>query len=302
MIRFSHTIFALPFALLAAVMAWVAPVPESLVGEISIGFRGRDLIGILICMVGARSTAMAFNRWADRRIDAGNPRTANRHLPSGQLSVGTVVVFMIASALLFVGGTMLFLPNWLPLAGSIPVLGVLCGYSYAKRFTSLAHFWLGVALMLAPVCAWIAVRGSVVEQWPLDVVPAVMLGLAVMFWVAGFDIIYACQDFEFDSQAKLKSIPVWLGVAGALRLAAVCHAAMVACLAVIPLLHDWVGPDLGLGWIYGLTVLAVAGLLIYEHSLVRPDDLTRVNLAFFNVNAWVSMGLLAAGMIDLIWL
>ena len=166
---------------------------------------------------------------------------------------------MIASALLFVGGTVLFLPNWLPLAGSIPVLGVLCGYSYAKRFTSLAHFWLGVALMLAPVCAWIAVRGSVVEQFPLDVVPAVMLGLAVMFWVAGFDIIYACQDFEFDSQAKLKSIPVWLGVAGALRLAAVCHAAMVACLAVIPRLHDWVGPDLGLGWIYGLTVLAVAG-------------------------------------------
>ena len=296
MIRFSHTIFALPFALLAAVMAWVAPAPEGF----QIGFTWLHLVGILVCMVGARSAAMAFNRLTDRYIDAENPRTKNRHLPAGQLSVAQVVIFTIVSSLIFVAGTCFFLPNYLPLLVSIPVLIVLLGYSYTKRFTSLAHFWLGLALMLAPICTWLAIRGLVVVDNPADLAPAVVLGLAVLFWVAGFDIIYACQDFEFDRDAKLKSVPVRLGVTGALRLAMICHALMVAMLILLPVLHYWVGPNLELGWFYWGTVLSVAVLLAYEHSLVKPDDLTRVNIAFFNVNAVVSMGLFLATTLDLL--
>ncbi len=295
MIRFSHTLFALPFALLAAVMAWAAPVPPGF----EAGFRWIHLVGILVCMVGARSAAMAFNRLADRFIDADNPRTAKRHLPSGELSVSSVVIFTIASLLVFVAGTCFFLPNWLPLAVSLPVMGVLLGYSYAKRFTSLAHFWLGVALMLSPVCTWLAIRGLIVLEQPLDLLPAVVLGLAVLFWVSGFDIIYACQDFEYDREKKLNSIPVRLGVGGALKLAAVCHAIMIGLLLLIPIVELWGGPPLGLGWLYWVTVAAVTALLVYEHSLVRPDDLTRVNIAFFNVNAVVSIGLFVAGTIDL---
>lgn len=295
MIRFSHTIFALPFALLAAVMAWTAPAAAGLVQ-----FHWLHLVGILICMVGARSAAMAFNRLVDRFIDAENPRTAGRHLPAGELSVTSVVVFTVLSTLVYLAGTLLFLPNFLPLAVSIPVLLVLFGYSYTKRFTALAHFWLGVALMLAPVCAWLAVRGLVVIESPPDVAPAVVLGLAVLFWVAGFDMIYACQDYEYDREKQLNSIPVRLGIAGALRLAAACHAIMLLLLFALPLLSVWVGPPLGLGWVYWATVAAVAGLLIYEHSIVRPDDLTRVNVAFFNINALVSIGLFVAVSIDLL--
>ena len=295
MIRFSHTIFALPFALLAAVMAWAAPATGG-----TVEFRWLHLIGILICMVGARSAAMAFNRLADRAIDAENPRTAKRHLPSGELSVATVVAFLIVSSLVFVAGTCLFLPNYLPLAVSLPVLGLLFGYSYAKRFTSLAHFWLGIALMLSPVCAWLAIRGLEVMSNPWDMFPAVVLGMAVLFWVAGFDIIYACQDFEYDRQNNLNSIPVLLGVGGALRLAAFCHAIMVGLLVGLPLVEFLGGPVLGLGWLYWVSVVGVAVLLIYEHSLVRPDDLNRVNVAFFNVNAIVGIGLFLAGTIDLL--
>ena len=296
MIRFSHTIFALPFALLAAVMAWVAPVP----GNFEIGFSWLHLVGILVCMVGARSAAMAFNRLTDRFIDAENPRTKNRHLPAGKLSVSQVVMFTIFSSLIFVAGTCFFLPNYVPLVVSLPVLGVLLGYSYTKRFTSLAHFWLGLALMLAPICTWLAIRGLIVVDNPADLAPAVVLGLAVLFWVSGFDIIYGCQDYEFDRDAKLNSIPVRLGISGALRLAAICHALMIAMLALLPVLHFWVGPDLQLGWFYWGTILSVAALLAYEHSLVQPDDLTRVNIAFFNVNAIVSMGLFVATSLDLL--
>ena len=296
MIRFSHTIFALPFALLAALMAWVAPVGEAP----AIEFNWLHLLGILICMVGARSAAMAFNRLVDRKIDALNPRTAKRHLPAGELSVASVTAFTIGSTLIYFLGMMLFLPNWLPLALSLPVLLVLFGYSYTKRFTPLAHFWLGLALMLAPICAWVAVRGLVVMQSPADVTPAVILGLAVLFWVAGFDMIYACQDYEYDKEKGLKSIPVMLGVSGALRLAAICHAVMIALLVALPLLSGVLGPNLNLGIVYWLGVAAVAALLIYEHSLVRPNDLDRVNLAFFNVNAVVSVGLFVVVAIDLL--
>lgn len=294
MIRFSHTIFALPFALLAAVMAWSAETPA---GE-SLSFSILHLLGILICMVGARSAAMAFNRIADRYIDASNPRTANRHIPAGKISLSAATIFMLVSVGLFFAGTAMFLPNWLPMAVGIPVLAILLGYSYAKRFTSLAHFWLGLALMLAPICAWLAIRGLIVLESPLDVMPSVLLGLAVMFWVSGFDMIYACQDYDYDRETGLNSIPVRLGIAGALRLAAICHAIMMVLLVILPL--SGVGPDLNLGWLYWVTLTGIGGLLVYQHSLVRPDDLTRVNIAFFNVNAILSFGLFVLGSLDLL--
>jgi 4-hydroxybenzoate polyprenyltransferase len=294
LIRFSHTVFALPFALLAAVMAWTTPV--STTHHSPPPFQWRHLAGILICMVAARSAAMAFNRLADRHLDAANPRTKMRHLPVGSLSVASVAAFTLLSSLLFVAGTLLFLPNRLPLALSAPVLLFLLAYSYAKRFTSLAHFWLGAALMLAPVCVWIALRGERLLSNPADMLPAVLLGAAVLSWVAGFDIIYACQDAEFDRGALLRSIPASLGVLGALRLAAACHFVTLLCLVALPILCVQVP----LGWIYGLGVAVVAGLLVYEHLVVRPDDLTRVNVAFFNINAVISIGLLIVGAIDLL--
>ena len=296
MIRFSHTIFALPFALLAAVMAWTTPTPT----RESVAFEWRQLGGILICMVGARSAAMAFNRLVDKRIDAENPRTAGRHLPSGQLSVMSVVLFTLIASAIFVAGTVLFLPNPWPLRLALPVLAFLFGYSYAKRWTAAAHWWLGIALMLAPICAWIALRGLIVSRHPADLVPSLLIGLAVMLWVSGFDIIYACQDASFDREAGLHSVPAQVGVAGALRIAAICHLLMVATLAALPTLAAIAGTPLSLGWIYYTAIAMVAVLLVYEHALVRPDDLTRVNIAFFQVNAIVSIGLLAAASLDLL--
>jgi 4-hydroxybenzoate polyprenyltransferase len=284
MIRFSHTLFALPFALLAAAMAWAAnrkavpPVP----------FRWQDLLGILLCMVFARSAAMAFNRLADRRIDALNPRTQMRHLPTGLLSTGGVAAFTVICVIGFVASTLLFLPhNPIPLMASLPVLAFLFGYSYAKRFTDLAHFWLGAALMLAPVAAWVAIRAEV--AWA-----PVVLGTAVMFWVAGFDMIYACQDFEFDVKMRLRSMPARFGIAGALRGAAVCHFFTVVLLLLLPCVYD------GFGKIYLSGVVAIGMLLVCEHWLVKPDDLSRVNQAFFHVNAVVSLGLLTVGIADLV--
>jgi 4-hydroxybenzoate polyprenyltransferase len=279
MIRFSHTLFALPFALLAAVMAWAANPPTP--------FRLRDLVGLLLAMVMARSTAMALNRIVDRKLDAANPRTRMRHMPSGILSLRAVVVFAAVCAVGFVASTLLFLPNRWPLFLSLPVLAFLAAYSYTKRFTALAHFWLGAALMLAPVATWIALRAEV--DWP-----PVVLGAAVLLWVAGFDIIYATQDVDFDRRYGLRSIPARVGVRAALRLAGACHAGMVLLLFLLPAVYPQ------LGWIYRSGIAAVAALLIYEHWLVRPDDLARVNLAFFHVNAVVSVGLLVVGVLDLL--
>jgi 4-hydroxybenzoate polyprenyltransferase len=276
LIRFSHTIFALPFALLSAVLAWR-----------TVEFRWRDLLGILLCMVCARSASMAYNRIADRRIDADNPRTAGRHLPAGLLSLRIVLAFTVACAVMFIASTLLFLPNRLPLMLSAPVLAFLFGYSYAKRFTALAHYWLGAALMLAPIAAWIAITGGI--AWP-----PVLLGLAVFFWVGGFDIIYACQDVEFDRGRRLSSVPVRFGVPRALRIAAVSHLFTVACLAGL-----WWSAQLGP--LFLISVIAVGLLLAYEHWLVRPDDLTRINVAFFNVNAVISLGLFVVGVAD-VWI
>jgi 4-hydroxybenzoate polyprenyltransferase len=310
LIRFSHTLFALPFALLAAVMAWSltkaqlwAPTAFHSVavgkgmGEFALAkpFEWKHLVGIVFCMAFARSAAMAFNRLADRHIDAFNPRTASRHLPAGTLSVTQVIVFAATCSAAFVVSTLLFLPNRLPLWLSVPVLLFLLGYSYAKRFTSLAHFWLGAALALSPVAVWIAIRGEVVLKYPADLWPALMLGGAVLSWVAGFDIIYACQDYDADRKAELHSVPVTVGIPGALRIAAACHAFTVALLLCLPFVYPL------FGWVYWTGVSAVAILLVYEHALVRPDDLSRVNAAFFNVNAVISLGLFAVGSLDL-WL
>ncbi len=279
LIRFSHTLFALPFALASAVLAWrVEP------------FRWLDLVGILVCMVLGRSAAMAFNRLADRRLDAGNPRTAQRHLPSGQLSAAAVMLFTAICAAGFVAATGLFIlakDNWLPFYLSVPVLLFIGGYSLTKRFTFLCHFWLGASLFLAPVATWIALRGTV--EWT-----PILLGLAVLFWVAGFDILYACQDIDFDRRAGLHSIPARCGIARSLRLALFCHAGMVVWL----LLLWWVA---ALGPIYALGVMAAALLLAYEHRLVRPDDLTRVNVAFFRINSIISVGLFAVVLLDVWW-
>ena len=292
MIRFSHTLFALPFALLAAVMAWATPTET---GD-RITFRWQDLLGILLCMVFARSAAMAFNRIADRKIDAENPRTKVRHLPAGTLSLKSVVVFTLVMCGGFVASTVLFLPNSLPLYLSVPVLLFLQAYSYTKRFTSLAHFWLGAALMLAPMCAWIAIRGEVLLVDPVDLLPAALLGTAVMLWVSGFDIIYACQDHEFDVKVSLRSVPTAIGIANSLRVAALCHLGMVAALAVLPV----VCPQVGFSTVYWVGIACVAALLLYEHWLVRPEDLTRVNIAFFNVNSIISIGLFIVGTVDLL--
>jgi 4-hydroxybenzoate polyprenyltransferase len=275
LIRFSHTIFALPFALLSAVLAWR-----------TVEFRWRDLAGILLCMVFARSTSMAFNRIADRHIDAQNPRTSGRHLPAGLLSLRVVVMFTVVCAAGFMASTLFFLPNRLPLFLAVPVQAFLCAYSYAKRWTSLAHYWLGAALMLAPITAWIAIAGDM--AWP-----PVLLGLAVFFWVGGFDIIYACQDVDFDRAQRLSSVPARFGVARALRIAAFSHLLTVACL-----LGLWWSAQLGS--LFLVSVIAVGVLLAYEHWLVRPDDLTRINVAFFNVNAIISLGLFLVGLLDVL--
>ena len=289
MIRFSHTLFALPFALLAALMAWKAGQGDPTARP----FGLRELAGILLCMVTARSAAMAFNRLADRRLDAINPRTAARHLPAGVLSVPAVAIFAGVCCLGFVLSTLLFLPNRLPILLAVPVLLFLLSYSYTKRFTAAAHFWLGAALMLAPVSAWIAIRGEQVTANPADLAAPLVLGGAVLLWVAGFDIIYACQDVDFDIREKLHSLPARLGVPAALRLAALCHLGTVLLLVALPVVY----PQLGLIYVCG--IVGVALLLAYEHYLVRPDDLARVNVAFFNVNAVISLGLLAIGALDL---
>ncbi|MFO0012851.1 MAG: UbiA-like polyprenyltransferase [Planctomycetota bacterium] len=291
LIRFSHTIFAMPFALLASWWAWILPSP---VDGSAIAFRARDLVGILLCMVTARSFAMAINRLLDQKYDAENPRTAGRHLPAGLLGRAEVWIFTAACAAAFVASTFLFLPNRLPWMLSVPVLVFLGGYSLGKRFTWLVHLWLGVALMLAPVCAWVAIRGSVVSVQGADLLPALCLGACVCLWVTGFDIIYACQDFGFDRRRGLHSVPARFGVRGALRIAKVLHLAMFALAFGISF---WF-PQLSLGWIYRFALGGVGCLLLWEHASVSETSLDRMQLAFFQLNAVISVVFLAAGGLD----
>jgi 4-hydroxybenzoate polyprenyltransferase len=276
LIRFSHTVFALPFALLAAVLAWK-----------DADFRARDLIGILLCMVFARSAAMAFNRLVDRKIDAENPRTSGRHLPAGLLSAPSVILFTVLCSAGFISSTLLFLSNRWPMILSFPVLAFLFGYSYAKRFTVWSHYWLSSALMLSPIAAWIAITGRVE-------LPPVILAGVVFFWVGGFDILYACQDVEFDREKSLFSIPSCWGIPVALRFSMFSHLLMIVCLFGL-----WYVAALGSIFLVG--VLGVTGLLVYQHWLVRPNDLTRVNIAFFQMNAIISLGLFLVGAAD-VWL
>jgi 4-hydroxybenzoate polyprenyltransferase len=279
MIKFSHTVFALPFALLSATLAWHEKK----------SFDFWELIGLLLCMAFARSAAMAFNRLADRWYDARNPRTSSRHLPSGALSVGQVRVFTLLCSVAFVASTLIFSRsgNFWPFYFAVPVLLFLLLYSYSKRFTVFSHVWLGVSLMLAPIATWIAIRGMENLAQPL------ILGLAVLFWVTGFDMIYACQDVSFDRDSGLLSVPSRIGVPTALRIAALCHILMIGSLVWL-----WsVSPSLNVVFLCG--IIAVAALLIFEHWLVQPTDLRRVNEAFFYVNGVISIGLLVVVWVQL---
>ena len=265
MIKFSHSVFALPFALASAALA----ARE--------GFRWPQLAWIVVAMVGARSAAMGFNRLADHAIDARNPRTAGRELPRGVLGRGEVWALVLASAAAFVLAAAMLGP--LSLALSPVALAIVLGYSYTKRFTMLSHVVLGLSLAIAPVGAWLAIRGSFSPV-------AVLIGLAVLAWVAGFDTIYSCQDAEFDRQSGLHSLPARIGVRNALRAARGFHVAAIACLVAVYAAAQ-VHP------LYLGGVAAIAGLLAWEHSLVRADDLSRVNAAFFTLNGWVSVAYLA---------
>ena len=266
MIKFEHSVFALPFALTGALLAF----RDS-------GYRAAEIGGklawIVVAMVGARSAAMAFNRLVDAPIDGRNPRTKMRQLPAGMLSRGFAWGFVaVAAALFFVAAGAL---NPLCLRLAPVALGIVFFYSFTKRFTSFSHLVLGVSLGIAPAAAWIAVCG-----W-LD--PRILwLSAAVAFWTAGFDVIYSCQDFEFDCAEGLFSVPRVLGIARALHVAQALHLLMIVCLlALIHTLH--------LGALALAGVAAVVTLLVYEHSLVKADDLSRVNAAFFTMNGYVSV-------------
>ena len=264
MIKFSHTVFAFPFALMGATLAsltsGVIPTPV-------------QIIWICLAMVGARSAAMGLNRIIDAKIDAENPRTATRHIPAGTVTRFEAWLF-VAGAI----GLMLFaawMLNPLCLTLSPVALFFLVLYSYCKRFTPFAHIVLGVCLAAAPIGAWIALRGDV--GWP-----AIVLGLAVLFWVAGFDIFYALQDMEFDREKGLFSIPSRFGVERSLQLVRIFHVVMVLLLLILLFVP-------GLGIIYFIGVSVVAGLLVYEHKLVMPNDLSRLDAAFFNMNGYISV-------------
>jgi 4-hydroxybenzoate polyprenyltransferase len=266
MIKFEHSIFALPFALTGALLAIHELHPaRNVVVE--------KLLWIVVAMVGARSAAMAFNRILDARIDARNPRTKMRHIPAGMLSTSFAWGFVAASSVVLGFAAWMLNPLCFELA---PVaLAIVFFYSFTKRFTSLSHLVLGFSLGIAPAAAWIAVAGA------LDV-RILWLTAAVTFWTAGFDIIYSCQDYEFDRATGLYSIPCRLGIGRGLWIARALHVAMIACLAALA----W---SFQLGWLSGIGITAIAGLLAYEHSLVKPHDLSRVNAAFFTMNGYVSV-------------
>jgi 4-hydroxybenzoate polyprenyltransferase len=267
MIRFEHSVFALPFALTGALLAW-----RDAGGRGAAGLPGK-LLWIVAAMVCARSAAMGFNRLVDAAIDARNPRTRSRHLPAGVVSRGFAWAFVAGASGLFMAAAGQL--NRLCLELSPVALAIVFFYSFTKRFTSLSHLVLGFSLGIAPAAAWMAVRGS------LD--PRILwLTAAVTCWTAGFDVIYSCQDYEFDCAERLFSVPRILGIARGLRVAQALHFAMVICLLVLV-------RELHLGALSLVGVAAIAGLLIYEHSLVKPNDLSKVNAAFFTMNGYVSV-------------
>ncbi|MBK8271245.1 MAG: UbiA family prenyltransferase [Planctomycetes bacterium] len=284
MIKFSHSVFALPFALVATFLA------------------GRNMPGgtptlfqfalIVICMVAARSFAMTFNRIADAKIDARNPRTESRPIPAGKITTKQAWSFLQISGLVFLAGCagffLLYGNEW-PLLLAVPTLALLAGYSYAKRFTLFAHFVLGAAIAFAPTAAWLAIHPATLG------LPAILLTGAVLSWIAGFDIIYACQDTEIDRRDGLHSIPSKFGIARALWISRASHVITAALLVVLGLV-------VGLGWLYWAGLGVTALLLAFEQSLVRHNDLSKVNMAFFTVNGVVSLLFGLTTIIDALWI
>jgi 4-hydroxybenzoate polyprenyltransferase len=273
MIKFEHTLFALPFALAAAAIAARGH-----------GLSILRLLGIVIAMAGARTAAMGFNRIVDRRFDAQNPRTARREIPTGAISLRAAWTMTLAAAAVFVVAAAALGP--LCLALSPIALALLFGYSYTKRFTALCHLFLGLAIASGPAGAWIAVRGDF--GW----IPGLLM-LAVACWIAGFDVLYALSDRDFDRATGLHSIPARLGVPGALAVSALLHlVTIVALYALAPVAH------LGLPYIFGVGL--VTALLVYEHAIVRPKDLSRLDIAFFTLNGYVSVAFFAATLVDVL--
>ena len=291
LIKFSHTIFAMPFALIGFCLAFfkfkdyaISVVPgwhttdyTQRSRQLSIPFEKQEILTrfilVVLCMVFARSAAMAFNRYLDRSFDAKNPRTAIREIPAGVIKANNALVFTLVCSLLFVVCS--YLINQLCFLLSPVALFVVLGYSYTKRFTPLCHLILGLGLSLAPIGAYLAVTGR------FDLLP-VLFSLTVLFWVSGFDIIYALQDEEFDKANKLYSIPAWLGKAKALRVSEVLHVLSAACV----LYAGWLG---NFGWLYWAGSAIFTGMLVYQHSIVKPNDLGRVNIAFMTANGIASV-------------
>lgn len=267
MIKFSHSIFAMPFALASGLLATQTH-----------DTTWQQWALIVLCMVTARSAAMGFNRIVDRHIDAKNPRTAIREIPSGQIPLAAAVTFTATAAAIFVIAATLLHPlcGWL----SPVALLIVCGYSLGKRFTSLVHLWLGGALGLAPIAAWIAITGGVTAT-PL------ILSFAVATWVAGFDILYSLQDEEFDKSAGLRSIPAAIGQGMAMNVSSLLHILTVLALAALPFVEP-------LRWPYWVGLVAIAGVLGYEHHLVKPGDLSKIDKAFFDLNGYISLGFFVA--------
>ena len=273
-IKIQHTVFALPFAVMSAFLA-AGGMPEI-----------EKLLWIIVCMLGARSAAMAFNRIVDARFDKENPRTRDRALPSGKINVGNYAVFLVASSALFIFSAWML--NSLAFYLSPVALVIVFFYSLTKRFTAFSHFWLGLAISIAPVGAWVAIREEISFT-------SLLLGAVVVLWLIGFDILYSCMDIEADRINRLHSIPERFGVETALKMALASHAVMVVFLLVL------LEPTVLLGWVYLAGVVLVAGLLVYEHSLIKKDDLSKVNMAFFNVNGIISIGLMIFVIVDCVW-
>jgi 4-hydroxybenzoate polyprenyltransferase len=272
MIKFEHTIFALPFAFTGALLAARGVPPWS------------TILWITVAMVGARSAAMGFNRWADRVFDAENPRTTVRALPKGLVTPAQVILFTVVSSVLLVYAA--YRLNTLSFVLSPIALAIVFFYSYTKRFTFLSHAFLGFAISLAPIGAWIAVTGRLET-------PALVLGAAVLFWLLGFDVLYALQDMDFDRKAGLHSIPQRFGIGRSLWISRVAHAVTMAALF-------WLYALLSLGWLFLAGVIIALCLIIYEHTLVKEHDLSKLNMAFFNMNGYLSVTIFVFTLLDVL--
>jgi 4-hydroxybenzoate polyprenyltransferase len=279
LVRFSHTIFALPFALASVALA-----------SSKHAITSRALLWILVAMIGARTAAMGFNRLADRQFDALNPRTRMWELPRGLVGVWEAAALTVAAALIFVLSA--YQLNWTCFLLSPVALAIAFFYSLTKRFTWASHLFLGLALAIAPIGAWLAVADAPITLEELSV--PVYLGLSVVFWLAGFDIIYSLQDHDFDRAHGLHSIPVRFGIAGALRLSSVCHFLTAVFLGAV-------GVAAPMGPIYWIGLGGVSAMLFWEHCIVKPGDLSRINKAFFDFNAYISIGYFFATLGDVLF-